>query len=371
LAANSTFVANTSGQNSPIRLLLNPRRLFVPILIGVGVAGYILYKEFDAEKIALLDWGWQSVFWLLMALVMVAARDVGYMYRIRYMTDKHISWRRSFDVIMLWEFASALSPSVVGGSAVAMFIVQREGIKFGKSTAIVMCTAFLDELFYILTVPVVLLVVGTQALFPVELQREFFGYSLGTSQIFYVGYFFIVALTAFILSAIFFFPQGTRKLIVSFTFLPVLRRWRRGAIEMGNDLVTASRELKGKPWMFWAHVFGATAFSWTARFWVVNCLIMAIGTLAFQEHMMVYARQLVMWVIMLISPTPGSSGVAEFLFNSFLGTYIPHGLGGTIALLWRLFTYYPYLFIGVIVLPGWITRVYLKRKLIKFKSSKA
>jgi uncharacterized protein (TIRG00374 family) len=341
--------------------------LFIPIAIGVGVAGYILYNEFDADKFSNLDWGWQSAFWLIMALLMVAARDVGYMYRIRHMTDHHISWRRSFDVIMLWEFASALSPSVVGGSAVAMFIVQKEGIKFGKSTAIVMCTAFLDELFYILTVPLVLLVVGTDYLFPVALQKEFFGYALGTSQIFYVGYFFIVALTAFILSAIFFFPIGTRRMIVSVTFLPLLRKFRQAALEMGNDLVTASIELKGKPRSFWVHVFGATVFSWTARFWVVNFLILAIGSLTFQEHMMVYARQLVMWVIMLISPTPGSSGVAEFLFNSFLGEYIPQGLGGTIALMWRLFTYYPYLFIGVFVLPGWIRRVYLKRPLIQFK----
>lgn len=353
--------------NSPIRQLLSTRRLFIPVLIGIGVAGYILFNEFDAEKFSRLDWGWKSAYWLTMALMMVAARDLGYMYRIRIMTDKHISWRRSFDVIMLWEFASALSPSVVGGSAVAMFIVQREGIKLGKSTAIVMCTAFLDELFYILTVPPVIWLVGTQFLFPTELQKEILGYSLGTAQIFYVGYFFIVGLTLFILSAIFFFPQGTRKFIVSLTFLPVLRRWRAGAIEMGSDLVISSRELKGKPMSFWGSVFGATVFSWVARFWVVNCLIMAIGTLTFGEHLMVYARQLVMWVIMLISPTPGGTGIAEFLFNGFLGNFIPQDLGGTIALLWRLFTYYPYLFIGAIVLPGWIRRVYLKRKLIRFK----
>jgi len=75
-----------------------------------------------------------------------------------------------------------------------------------------------------------------------------------------------------------------------------------------------------------------------------------------------------MWVIMLISPTPGSTGVAEYMFGEFLGLYIVDGFSGVIALLWRLFTYYPYLFVGIIVLPGWIRRVYLKRRLIKFKN---
>ena len=126
-------------------------------------------------------------------------------------------------------------------------------------------------------------------------------------------------------------------------------------------------ELKGKPIAFWAKAFGATLFSWTARFWVVNFLILAVGTLTFNEHMMVYARQLVMWVIMLISPTPGGAGVAEYMFTQFLGDYITDGFPGVVALLWRLFTYYPYLFIGVLVIPGWIRRVYLKRKLISFK----
>ena len=71
------------------------------------------------------------------------------MFRIRLLTDNKIKWRNSFDVIMLWEFASALTPSVVGGSAVALFIVNKEIKNIGKATAIVMITALLDELFYI------------------------------------------------------------------------------------------------------------------------------------------------------------------------------------------------------------------------------
>ena len=198
-------------------------------------------------------------------------------------------------------------------------------------------------------------------------QKELFGMSLGAKQIFYVGYGFIVVLTTLILTAIFFAPNATKKVLVKVTFLNFLKFWRADAIQTGNDIITTSRELRDKPWPFWAKAFGATLFSWTARFWVVNFLILAVGALTFNEHMMVYARQLVMWVIMLISPTPGGTGVAEYMFGEFLGLYIRDGFAGVIALLWRLFTYYPYLFIGIIVLPGWIRRVYLKRKLITFK----
>ena len=353
-------------RKSPIRQLLSPTRIFFPIGLGLAVAGYILFKEFDSDKMMQLDWGWHTLFWLFMALIMVATRDLGYMYRIRVLTDYKINWRNSFDTIMLWEFASAVSPSVVGGSGVAIFIVNKEGIKLGRSTAVVMVTAFLDELFYILMVPLVLATVGTEFLFPAEAE-SYMGSKYGPQVVFYIGYGFIMLLTMMILLSIFAFPKATKKLLVSITSISFLKKWQDSAAETGDDLITTSKELKGKSAGFWAKAFGATFFSWTARFWVVNCLIMAIATIGFNDHMMVYARQLVMWVIMLISPTPGGAGIAEIAFQGFLSDYIALGMAGTVALLWRIFTYYPYLFLGAVILPRWIRKVYLGRKLINFK----
>ena len=84
---------------------------------------------------------------------------------------------------------------------------------------------------------------------------------------------------------------------------------------------------------------------------------MILAFLPVSDHFLIYGRQLVMWVIMLISPTPGGSGVAELAFSGFLGDFTG-GLAAAFALLWRLFSYYPYLFIGSVVLPSWLKRVY-------------
>ena len=117
--------------------------------------------------------------------------------------------------------------------------------------------------------------------------------------------------------------------------------------------------MKGKSIWFWLKAFGSTFISWTARFWVVNVMILAFSPV--NNHFLIYARQLVMWVILLISPTPGGSGVAEFIFSDFLGEFIIPGLAPGLALLWRLFSFYPYLFIGAIILPGWLKRVYSQK----------
>ena len=181
------------------------------------------------------------------------------------------------------------------------------------------------------------------------------GIRLGTIGLFILGYFFILLLTLIILYAVFINPRGFKSTLLSIFKIKWLKKWRYAAISVGDDIVTTSDELKGKNWIFWLKAFGATFFSWTARFWVVNFVILAF--LEVGDHFLIYGRQLVMWVIMLISPTPGSSGVAELAFSGFLGEFT-FGLAATFALLWRLISYYPYLFIGSIVLPNWLRRVY-------------
>ena len=388
---------------------LSPRKMIFPVALGLAVAAFLLYLNLtdtrfeevtgsqcgqyawvdangdnlvntgdEAEFVRVenckgeyrlrtyqdtlgdIDWTWTSTLWILMALIGMVVRDVAYMYRIKVLTDNDLSWKQSFRVIMLWEFASALTPSVVGGSGIAMFILNREQIKLGKSTAIVLVSALLDELFYITMVAIVLLVIGTSDLFPVNMQKTIFGTTFGTEGLFWLGYGFICMLTTAILVGIFFIPRTLKYLLLQIFRLPILRRWRYEVIQIGDDIITTSKELKGKSPKYWLKAFGATYVSWTARYLVVNFLILAFmspesGLVSgFIEHVLIYARQLVMWVIMLISPTPGSSGVAEFAFSGFFKEFIPLGLVGALALLWRLISYYPYLFIGAIILPRWL-----------------
>jgi uncharacterized protein (TIRG00374 family) len=185
--------------------------------------------------------------------------------------------------------------------------------------------------------------------------------------VFIIGYLFILLLTSAVLFGIFLNPEKIKSLLIVIFRLRFLRRWQSQAEQTGDELIITSAEMKSKPFIFWLKAFSATVLSWTARFWVVNVLIMAFTPVS--EHFLIYARQLIMWVILLISPTPGGTGVAEFFFPVFLGEFIGQGLSTPLAILWRLISYYPYIFIGVLVLPVWIRRVYFgKRRSIRFRS---
>ena len=53
----------------------------------------------------------------------------------------------------------------------------------------------------------------------------------------------------------------------------------------------------------------------------------------------------------------------ELMFSGFFSDYISQGIGSVGALLWRLITYYPYLLLGLIIIPNWLRRIVsLKKK---------
>lgn len=399
-------------KSHPIRTLLHPSRVIIPIVLGLGVAAFLLYinltdvrfervpdgtgtyawqdmnnngypdlnkeEEFTpAEKgnytmityeeiLLSVQWSWNSTFWILMAIAMMVTRDLAYMYRIRVLSGYELKWRSAFDVIMLWEFASAVTPSVIGGSPIAIFFVNKEGINVGRSTTIVLITSLLDEIFFITMVPLVYLFMQHNNMFPlIEGGFSFFNLHTGVKFVFISSYSLILFYCCIVTYGILISPQGFKKIIVTIFKLPFLKKWTGFAEKTGDEIIFASKELKSEPWGFWAKSVIATYFSWTARYMVVNCIILAFA--AGGDQFLIYARQLAMWIIMLISPTPGSSGIAEYAFTAYLGEFIPEGLNSTLALLWRLLSYYPYLFVGAIILPAWIKRVYIKRKLISFK----
>lgn len=330
-------------------------RIFIAVFIGMSVSVYLISDDFSLSTYKALTWTFNSLLFLILAIIFEAIRDIAYMYRIRLMTDGRINWKQSFQVIMLWEFASALTPSVVGGSAVALYIVNKEIVNIGKSTAIVMITALLDEMFYIVMVPIVIIFIGSDELF---VNTEFNLFNIGsfpTETVFVIGYSFILLLTSIIFFAIFFRPKLFKSLLNSLFSIPILKRWKVKANRTGDEIMITSEQMKDRNFSFWVKAFGSTLISWTARFAVINMLILVL--MGEGNQILIFARQLIMWVILLISPTPGGSGIAEYMLPKFIGEFMGP-FGNEIALSWRFLSYYSYLFIGSIVLPIWLQRVY-------------
>jgi len=345
-----------SASEGKLLKLLSGRKILIPILLGLGVVVWMFHNEFDLEVLKSIEFTWWTAFWIIMAVVMMCTRDVGYIMRIHTLSGGQLTWIQSFRIIMLWEFTSAVTPSAIGGTSIALLYIYKEGISIGKGTSMVLATSILDETYFIVMFPLLLLIISPTELFTIgettsttDLSNEFLLFAV-------IGYSLKLVFTLFVMYGLFVNPQGLKKILLLIFRLPIIRRWKDKIEKAGDDIVVASGELKTKNFKFWLKTVVATFLSWTARYWVVNCLFLAFFP-ATTKHFLIFARQLVMWIMMLVMPTPGGSGFAEFVFKEFLGEFIPIvGFIAIIVVLWRIITYYVYLLMGAVVLPAWLRK---------------
>jgi uncharacterized membrane protein YbhN (UPF0104 family) len=355
-------IDNFSEDQQEVLKSIRVSRIILPILIGVGVVIYLLWQQFDAAEFEKINWNSHTLFWIALALLLLIIRHIAYANRLRVLSNGAFSWRKSIELIFIWEFSSAVSPTSIGGSAVALFVLAQEKLAAAKTTTIVIYTAILDTIFFIGTVPLLLLYFGPNIIRP---------NLTDLSNLDGWGYTFIGAYTLMATYGTLFFyglfinPKQLKKIFQWFTSFSFLKKYQKNATKLGEDIIIASTEMKQKSWRLHLEAFLSTAVAWSCRFLLLNCLIIAIidtMSIDFHTQAALYARLETMFVIMAFSPTPGGAGFAEIVFGGFLSDYVPTGISLIIAFIWRGLTYYAYLFAGVIIVPNWVRKLLNRRK---------
>ncbi|MCC8036382.1 MAG: flippase-like domain-containing protein [Rikenellaceae bacterium] len=221
-----------------------------------------------------------------------------------------------------------------------------------------MLTSFLDELFFIVLFPILVLFFGKSTLFDTSGGEGIF--ETGIMALAIVAYLLKLVYLAILSYGLFFNPRGLKWLLMRLFRLSLLRRWYRDMNKVGTDIINSSTEIRTKGMRFWSSAFASTFLSWTSRYLVANAIVMAF--FAVSDHLLLFARQLVTWIVMLVTPTPGGSGFAEYIFTNYCSDLmdVPIGLqlsaAALIAFIWRGITYYPYLVVGVMIFPRWVAK---------------
>lgn len=332
-------------------------RTALPLTLGIGVGVWLYKRDVDPATLRSIVFDWHTVFGLFLAAVFVFGRDFGLAWRFHTLVEPELSWKRAFRTDIMCAFTSAITPSVVGGSALAVFYLNREGIKVGRATSLTLTTLFLDELFFVIFCPVIVLLIPLDDLFGSPAfgdsgERLFLG---GVEIVFWLVYAGICIWTAILYMAIIARPEATRRILVAAARSRVLRRWEDRLSAVADNMVETSRWVKGRGRKWWMRVFGGTVLSWFSRYFVVNAIFWAF--IPEVSPLLVFARQFVVWVVLMVSPTPGGSGISEWLFANYYGDLIGSaGIAAVIALIWRIFSYYIYLVAGCVLLPSYFGR---------------
>ncbi len=334
-------------------------KVFLPILIGLTVVGLMFWHDAGKENFEDIWSGihldGRVVLCIIMGFICMFGRDYGLTWRFRALTDKKLSWSQAWRVDMLCEFTNCVTPSAVGGSSLGMVFLNSQGIEIGRATTLMLTTLFLDELFFVLACPVIILL---------SLHSDIFasggtGFSHGIRFTFWTVYMLIFIWTFLLFAGIIWKPVWIQKTLTRISGWKIARKWSDQISGLGYNMVATSRELRLKPFRFWLEVFCGTALSWMSRYLVVNVLFLGFVPSADPYQWTIFARQFVIWVVLMVSPTPGGAGLSEWLFSEYYGDMVgTAGMALILAVFWRIITYYLYLLIGAVMVPSWLSKTY-------------
>lgn len=327
------------------------------MVIGLGVVVYMFLRDAKKEDFsavfASMHFDIRSILCIILGFLCMFGRDFGLTWRFRALTDRKLTWTQAWKVDMLCEFTNCVTPSAVGGSSLGMVFLNSQGIEMGRATTLMLTTLFMDELFFVVACPFIVLTTSSADIFA-STGTDF---SHGIKYTFWVVYMIIALWTFLLFTGIIWKPAWIKKALDKISTWRWLRKWSSQISGLGDNMVATSVELRKKPFSFWLEVFWGTALAWTSRYLVVNVLFLGFIPSDDRYQWIIFARQFVIWVVLMVSPTPGGAGLSEWLFSEYYGDLVTSaGIALVLAIFWRLISYYLYLVIGAVMVPTWLKK---------------
>lgn len=338
--------------------------LWLAASIGLVVIAGMMIREFDINTLSKIRLSSTFFLGIGLAVVLFAIQNLMFTLRYQHLCQHKLSLWQSFRVNVLCEFTSAVTPSAVGGSGLAFVYLNREGVSMGRSIFTMFAALLADEAFLAISSCILYLLVPSSMLFcmangegSVVASSEWIK---GGIQIIFLGSTIIVALWTFFLYLFLLHrPQLLGWVLKACCKMPWLKKFQPRVEKFSADMTLASQEAKLEGRRFWLQLMGYTTIGWASRFAIVVSILIAFC--CHGNMLVAWCRQWVMWMISILSPTPGGSGVAELMFRLYYADFLPDASVAILAaMLWRAIFYYPFLVMGTIVLPKWIGQKFNK-----------
>lgn len=337
---------------------LNPRSVWLPVIIGLAIVAFIAFRDDKINEESLQSMLRISVIAIVLAFLFLISKDLLNTTRVKLVGNGSFDFKEALRIVFLWEFAVAVVPPLIGPVAVVVYIIHKHGVDVGRALAYALLLAMMDNVFFLTASPLALLLTDGAALPQSDIIQSELGGSL--SYFFYLSYGLIVFYISFKISALLLFPLAIKKLLQRIAMLPFLKKWGDRLSNRAEELFEVSKELRGKSAVFWLKLLGVTYAIWIVKFGVLNMIVVGFVPISLDEHLLLVSRHLIMWLVMLVSPTPGSAGTAEYIFPAFFGDFLGE-YTFVASLIWRLISFYPYLIIGALILPPWIKKLVVKK----------
>ncbi len=308
-----------------------------PLLLSLVVLLLIGYFTFDAgsfrEMLATLN----PVF-LVAAFATVFFRILFGALRFQHTARGALDFMQSLRGQLAWDFFSNVTPSALGGGPFAAVYMARDSqIKVGESTALVLYTMLLDQLWSALMIPLILVTTLFFAVIP-----ESVG-SVG--MLAFIGYFVVMMSWVSVFGyATLFRPELLQRLSDRLFRIRFLRRFRGRVAREMRQMSECAGMIRSQPPSFFVSGFLLTAGTWIPRYLLPVFIVLSVFSNL--DAFLFFVRGITMMVSAMIIPTPGGAGGIEGLYALFLGPMMPKAMVAPTLFLWRFMGYYIFLGFG-------------------------
>jgi len=317
------------------------------VLVGIG------YWTFDATAFRQML-SHTNPWFLGAAVATTLARVAAGGWRLSFVSQGRLSLRSGTRGQLAWEFFSSVTPSAIGGGPVTAFYIARErGITVGEATALMLFAMLLDQLWFIVAIPLVI----AASVFLDVIPNSVGSVGLWMSMAYFAGMLIWASVFAY---ATLFRPQLLVRLADWFTRWPYLRRFRNRVLREMRTFSRRARSLRSQPLAFYVKGFLITAGTWIGRYLLVLFIVRSVY--ANVDSVLLLFRTAAMTLLGLAMPTPGGSGGLEGLYALFLGPLMPDALVAPTLLTWRLFGYYLFIALGAYLFTHQMHRAYRMRQ---------
>lgn len=257
---------------------------------------------------------------------------------------------------LAWDFFSNVTPSAIGGAPfAAVYVARDKQIDMGESTACLLFSMLLDQLWFALTIPVVLAASFWYAVIPESLGDV----GVAGFTIYFVGMLVWVTLFGY---ATLYRPDIMQRLASRIFRIKWLRRFHDRVNSEMRQLRHRARILRSQPFEFYVKGILLTIGAWCVRY--LFLLFIVWSFFADFDKVLLLLRTAAMTLGSLVLPTPGGAGGIEGLYALFIGPLIPAAVLAPTLLAWRFLGYYLFVGLGVFLSTHHVQKT-RRRKLLE------
>jgi uncharacterized protein (TIRG00374 family) len=247
-----------------------------------------------------------------------------------------LRYRDVYRIVLGAELGAAISPPIIGGSAVKAGMLMRKGLPGGTAVSLITLESTEDGLFFLIMVP---LAITFSSSWDLPVIQGLLSGIRHTSPGMIISGGGIVCCAFLVLV-----QPRIRALVMRF----------RPAARLASTFGSAYHTFIGN-WRtiivngksIFAMTFALTAVQWICRYSVISLLLTSLG---FPTRPVLFmALQVLVFAFMSLIPTPGGAGSAEAVFYLFYRPFLAADSIGAVTMGWRFLTFYFLLLLAAVL----------------------